>query len=164
MKFILNTIFLSLLSSFVFAQNDSLKTSPLSFLSYNNYLQYTTGNDVEMGLVAEINNYPSPKHVLILSKELSLTEDQKNQLKPTLAEMNRKALEMGKFLIAEETKLNKLFENKTINEGALVFYTNKIGALQGELRNAYLKAHFRTSKILTPAQLKKYSQLSNKNK
>jgi Spy/CpxP family protein refolding chaperone len=164
MNFLTNFIFLILLSGFASAQTDSSKTSPLKFMSYADYHQYSTGNDKGMGLIAEVNNYPSPKNVMALAKELGLSENQKSQVKILLTEMNRKALEMGKFLIAEETKLNKQFAGNTINEGSLVFYTNKIGALQGELRNAYLKAHFRTFKILTAPQLKKYSQLSNKNK
>jgi len=164
MRFLSNIILLLLLSGFASAKTDSLKLSPLKFLSDPDYQQYITGNDNGMGLIAEVNNYPSPKNVMVLAKKLGLSETQKAQVKNVLTEMNRKALEMGKFLIAEETKLNKQFSNNTINEGSLVFYTNKIGALQGELRNAYLKAHFRTFKILTALQLKKYSQLSNKNK
>lgn len=164
MKFLSNVLFLLFLSAFTLAQTDSLPVSPLKFLNYSDYQQYTTGNDKSMGLIAEVNNYPSPKNVLTLAKELGLSEIQKSQIKVILTEVNRKALEMGKFIITEETKLNQQFLKKTINEGSLVFYTNKIGALQGELRNAYLKSHFRTAKILTTLQLKKYSQLSNKNK
>ncbi len=164
MKFFINTVYLLLLSGFVHAQSDSLQKSTLKFISYSDYHQYSTGNDTDMGLIAEVNNYPSPKNVMALAKELGLSATQKTQVKAILTEMNRKALEMGKFLIAEETKLNKQFTNNTINEGSLVFYTNKIGALQGELRNAYLKAHLKTFKTLSPPQLKKYSQLSNKNK
>lgn len=152
----------TLLTSSLYAQKDSsLIVSPLNFLSNSQYQQYTTGKDVSMGLIAEVNGYPSPAKVMALSKKLSLSENQKNSINTILKEINRKALEMGKFIIAEETKLNKLFENKTINEGSLVFYTNKIGALQGELRNAYLKAHLKTHKILTPTQLKKYAEISN---
>lgn len=157
-------IFLFLFPGLSFAQSDSLKVSPLKFLSNNQYQLYTTGNDTDMGLVGNVNGYPSPKKAIALAKELGLTEEQKRSIKTILSEMNRKALEMGKFILAEENKLNKVFETKTVNEGSLVFYTNKIGALQGELRNAYLKAHLRTGKILNATQQKKYVQLINKNK
>lgn len=143
-----------------FAQNDSIGKSPVKFISDKQYHKYKNNIDEEMTHIAEVNNYPSPKKVLLFSKDLNLTETQKNQLRAILTEMNRKATEMGKFLINEETKFNKLFETNKINEGSLVYYTNKIGLLQGELRNAYLKAHFRTSRILTVSQLKKYLEVT----
>jgi Spy/CpxP family protein refolding chaperone len=142
------------------AQNDSVGKSPVKFISDLQYHKYKNSIDKEMTHIAEVNNYPSPKKVLQFSKDLNLTETQRNQLKTTLSEMNRKALEMSKFLIAEETKFNTLFETNKVNEGSLVYYTNKIGLLHGELRNAYLKAHFRTSRILTTVQLKKYLELT----
>ena len=71
---------------------------------------------------------------------------------------------MGGFLIAEHTKLNKLFEANKIDEGSLIYHTNKIGSLEGEMRNAYLRAHLRTHGILTAQQLKKYESLKNTNK
>jgi Spy/CpxP family protein refolding chaperone len=143
-----------------FAQNDSIGKSPVKFISDKQYHKYKNNIDEEMTHIAEVNNYPSPKKVLKFSKNLNLTETQRNQLKAILAEMNRKAAEMGNFLINEETKFNKLFETNKVNEGSLVYYTNKIGLLQGELRNAYLRAHFRTSRLLTVPQLKKYLELT----
>ncbi|RRN76589.1 hypothetical protein EIM50_23915 [Pseudoxanthomonas sp. SGD-10] len=152
------------LSIACYAQEESLSNSPLKFLSAKQYEYYIKGNNPELSKVAEINNYPSPKTALKLEKQLSLTTDQKSQIKTIATEMDRKLAEMGKFLIAEQTKLNALFESRKINEGSLIYHTNKIGSLEGELRNAYLKAHLRTWKVLTLPQLKKYEELNNKKR
>ena len=77
--------------------------------------------------------------------------------------MNRKAKEMNNFILAQEDKLNTLFKEQKVNDGSLIFYTNKIGALQGELRNAYLKAYIATKKVFTTNQLNKYKQLVVRN-
>ncbi len=146
-----------------YAQKDSLTKTPLKFISEEQYNYYLKGNDTELSRIAEVNNYPSPKTALKLEKQLALTTAQKSQIKTIATEMDRKLAEMGKFLINEQTKLNTLFENRKINEGSLIYHTNKIGSLEGELRNAYLKAHFRTWRVLTLPQLKKYTELNNKD-
>lgn len=144
-----------------FAQVDSIRISPVKYLSDQQYAAYKNGNALDMGLIAEVNGYPSPIKALALSNRLQLSTIQKNQLQVIATELKRKNKEMGEFIFDQETKLNSLFASQKINEGSLIYFTNKIGALQGELRNAYLKAHFRTRKILNPTQLKIYKELSN---
>ncbi|WP_304064342.1 hypothetical protein [Pedobacter glucosidilyticus] len=140
-------------------QTDSLKSIKPTYLSNEQYLAYTKANPFELVLVAEINNYPSPQKALQYAQQLNLNAAQKSQITQILNEMARKAKEMGSFILAQESKLNTLFKEQKINDGSLIFYTNKIGALQGELRNAYLKAHIATKKVLSATQLQKYKQL-----
>lgn len=151
-------------SQLLFAQDSLQQVSPLKFISSQNYQYYKNGGNSDLYLIAEVNNYPSPGSVLQLAKELSLTTDQKHQVNMIHIELNRKVKEMGGFLIKEQTKLNQLFETRKIDEGSLIYYTNKIGALEGELRNAYLRAHLRTSTLLSAQQLKKYQDINNKGK
>jgi len=163
MKYIISAFF-CLAMFYVHAQQDSVKSSPLKFIGDKEYAFYTQGNDPALVLIAELNNYPSPKTVLEKQKQLGLSATQKTQVQTIQTEMVRKLKEMGNFLIVEQTKLNKLFETNKINEGSLIYHTNKIGALEGEMRNAYLKAYLRTRDILTVQQLKKYQSLKNANK
>lgn len=161
MKTLIFTIYFIGLSLAVFAQQDSSFVSPFPFISGQQYQWYVEGNNPEMMLMAEVNNYPSPKNTLRFQKQLELTDYQKSQLRAIATETDRKLAEMSRFLIAEQTKLNTLFKTNKITEGSLIYYTNKIGSLEGELRNAYLRAHIQTRRILTPGQLDKYAQLSN---
>ena len=123
------------------------------------YLLYTQGKDFGLGNIAEQSNYPSPENVLQMASKLGINAVQKRELTKIQQEKQRKSLEMGKFIMEQEAKFNDLFKGNKINEGSLVFYTNKIGLLQGELRNAILKAHYQTWKLLTVSQLKKYQSL-----
>ncbi|KHJ37818.1 hypothetical protein PBAC_19790 [Pedobacter glucosidilyticus] len=141
-------------------QTDSVKSNTPAYLSHEQYMAYTKASPLGMVLIAETNNYPSPKKALQYAQQLNLSSVQKMQITQILNEMTRKAKEMDNFILAQESKLNTLFKEQKINEGSLIFYTNKIGALQGELRNAYLKAHIATKKVFSATQLQKYKQLA----
>jgi hypothetical protein len=70
---------------------------------------------------------------------------------------------MGNFIITNETKLEALFRAKKINESTLIFYTNRYGLYQGELRNAILNAAVNTNNLLSPQQVNKLQALKNHN-
>ena len=66
---------------------------------------------------------------------------------------------MNNFLITNERVMDSLFRYKKINNGTLIFYTNRYGLYQGELRNALLQACVKTEAVLTSTQIKKYNAL-----
>jgi hypothetical protein len=135
-------------------------SSPLKTMSYEQYKAYIGGIDInKLDAVAELNRYPSPKIALGFKKELGLTADQVSQLTAINTELKRKMKEMGAFIIKNETTLDNLFRTKQVDDGSLIFYTNRYGLYVGELRNAMLQTYLKTQNILTAEQLKKYGQL-----
>jgi hypothetical protein len=62
---------------------------------------------------------------------------------------------MGGFIVTNETKLDNMFRTRKINESELIFYTNRYGLYQGELRNAILQAALKTQQLLSPPQINK---------
>lgn len=133
--------------------------SPIRALSDEEYNAYKTGQDMGMGKTAELNNYPTPVKVLEFQKQLKLTSVQISQLKTAVEAMQFKTEEMGRFILAQEKKLNDLFAAGKADEGSIIYYSNKIGLYLGELRNAHLQAHLKARRILTPDQIKKYNRL-----
>lgn len=119
----------------------------------------TSKNRVGLIDVADRNQYPSPQKVLLWQKELLLNDRQKIAIALINKDLQRKTLEMNNFLITNEGALDSLFRLKKINNGLLIFYTNRYGLYQGELRNALLQACLKTEAVLTAAQLKKYDAL-----
>ena len=138
--------------------------SPIASLTAQEYFDLKNGFDMGMARVAEIHGYPSPEEVQKHAKELALTSTQKGQLQKILDAWKFKTREMGGFLIAQETKLNNLFASGKATDGAIIYYTNKIGLYQGELRNAHLQANLKTKNLLTGEQLKKYRRLRDQTK
>jgi Spy/CpxP family protein refolding chaperone len=135
--------------------------SPIPSLTYEEYMNYKMGKDPGMAKAADMNNYPGPMHVLNWEKELKLSVNQKSQIQSIYDIMKKKTAEMGDLIFKEEKKLNDLFASGKANEGSIIYYSNKIGLLQGELRNTYLQAHLKTQQMLTIDQVKKYRKLRN---
>ena len=71
-----------------------------------------------MGLaeIAEINNYPGPKHTLDLRNELGLTRDQVKKTEALDKVVASAALAKGEEIVLAEEELSKLFEAGTISE------------------------------------------------
>jgi Spy/CpxP family protein refolding chaperone len=136
------------------------RMSPLRSMPYEQYKAYLDGEDRDhLGLVAEVNHFPSPQKALDLKKELILTNVQVSALNVVNTELTRKMKEMGSMIVKNETTLNTLFKAKKLDDGTLIFYVNRYGLYQGELRNAILQSYIKAAAILTPQQNKKYQQL-----
>jgi hypothetical protein len=134
--------------------------SPLKAMSYEQYKAYTDGVDINgMALVAEVNHYPEPQKVMDLKRELGLTTVQASAIDKINIELHRKMKEMGGMIIKNEKALDDLFRTKKVNDGTLIFYANRYGLYQGELRNSILQACVKVQDILNPEQCKKYNQL-----
>jgi hypothetical protein len=145
------------------AQTDSTNQQQImpvkeAFLSKFEAYQ-TSKNKTGLLDIADFNQYPSPKKVLQWQKELQLNDRQKTAISLLNKEMLRKTTEMNNFLITNEKALDSLFKYKKINNGLLIFYTNRYGLYLGELRNALLQACVKTEALLNATQLKKYAAL-----
>lgn len=120
---------------------------------------YLNGHGMGMAKAAELNHYPGPKHVLDLSKELNLTEEQKGKTEQLFKSMKKEAVRLGKKLVKKERQLDSLFTDNSINESKLQKYLNEIGSLKSDLRFTHMKAHLKQKNILTPHHTKLYDKL-----
>ena len=146
----------------VMAQTDTVKSATLpdadNFLT--EFETYQADHQIS-GLiaVADRHQYPFPQKVLQLQKQLALNPRQVIVLTSIDKDLKRKVKEMNGFLITNEDTMDSLFRNHHLNNGRLIFYTNRYGLYQGELRNALLQACLKAEAILTNQQIKKYNQL-----
>jgi hypothetical protein len=130
------------------------KRSPVRTLTYQQYDAYLKGDAAtDMARVAEMNHYPMPDKVLKYKAELDLSPIQIKKLTEVNNYMHRRRLQVGGSIIDTEKKLDSLFKHNRRNEGDLIFYTNRYGLYQGELKNAMLQACLATEKLLTPQQI-----------
>lgn len=114
-----------------------------------------------MGLatIADVNNYPGPKHVIGLKTELSLTRDQLKKTEALDKVVSSSAVAKGEEIVLAEEELYKLFEAGTISEKALRLQLEQIGKLRADLRFIHLQAHLRMKQILTSDQIKQYNEI-----
>ena len=69
---------------------------------------YLTGQGMGFAKAAELNGYAGPKHVLELASELELTAEQRTRTQALFASMQTKAVALGRQLVDEERKLDRL--------------------------------------------------------
>ena len=136
-----------------------MQTRSVKALSDQQLADLKAGRGMGLALVAELNGFPGPVHVLELSKELSVSVRQRERIEALFAAMKREAVPLGQRLIRLESELDTLFASKSITQASLKSSMNTIGAVQGDLRAAHLKYHLLTLDVLTPQQVARYSEL-----
>ena len=129
-------------------------------MSYKQYKAYTDGVDINnLALVAELNHYPEPQKVLNLKKELGLTPSQITEVTSVNTEIHRKMKEMGEMIIKNEKAIDDIFKSRKLTDGDVIFFVNRYGLYEGELRTAILLTYLKMNDILTAAQKEKYQKL-----
>jgi hypothetical protein len=142
------------------ADSVTIKHSPLKTLSYEQYDALVKGEDIYgMSLAAELNHYPNPEKVIKYKKQLDLSPIQVNQFNAINKELHRKKLEMGLIIIHNERTLDSIFKYHRLDNGSLIFFANRYGLYQGEMRNVILQSCLKAWEMLTPEQIRKYEAL-----
>jgi hypothetical protein len=140
------------------------KKSTLKTLTDEEYTALLNGKDLyHMSLAAELNHFPSPEKALKYKKELDLSPQQLTKLTAVVKELRRKILEMGLIIIRNERTLDSIFKYNRLDNGTLIFYANRYGLYQGELRNVILQSCLVTKNLLTPQQARKIELLEKRN-
>jgi hypothetical protein len=109
--------------------------------------------------LAELNGYPGPRHVLDITSDLKLTDNQKVEIEMIYESMSRKAKAIGAKIIAIERDMDKAFANKTITEQGLKLLINNSADLYGQIRFVHLSAHIDTVRVLTAEQVQMYNKI-----
>lgn len=120
---------------------------------------YLSGHGMGMAKAAELNHHPGPKHVLELSEQLGLTQEQENRTEQVYQEMHKNAVRVGKQIVEAEKKLNTRFAQRNLRKASLQKLVMQISELQGTLRFVHLNAHLQMLDILSPEQIEKYDTL-----
>jgi hypothetical protein len=142
------------------ATDTLLLKSKARTLTDEQYTAYIKGTDIgNKAYVAELNHYPLPDKLLQYKKELDLSPSQISGITAILKQLQMKRLEIGASVIRNERLLDSMFRTKKIDEGIIIFYGNRYGLYEGEYRAAVLTACFKTQKLLTERQIKKFEAL-----
>jgi Spy/CpxP family protein refolding chaperone len=112
-----------------------------------------------MAKLAELNGYPGPRHVLDLTNELKLSDDQRKNITTIYDDMKEKAIELGQKIVNIERIANEEFANKSITDTQMKQLTLKSSEIYGHLRYTHLNTHLRMLDILTPEQITLYNNL-----
>ena len=117
------------------------------------------GRGMGMSLPAELNGKPGPLHVLELAEALNLDPAQRDAMAALVDAMKAAAIPLGERIIEQEGALGALFRQPAPDEGVIAQRVAQIGQLNAELRLVHLRTHLATTRLLTPEQIARYSQL-----
>ncbi len=132
-------------------------------LSEEDIQKYLNGEGMGLAKVAELNHYPGPKHVMELSSQLKMSDEQTTSIRKIYDAMHAKAVRLGNKIVKEEEQLNNLFAQGQIDTHTLATSMRELGALQGEFRASHLQAHLEMRTVLSAAQIGQYDQLRGYN-
>lgn len=132
---------------------------PVKALSQQQIEDLRAGRGMGLALVAELNGYPGPLHVLELADKLGLDDAQRAKVSDLLLEMRKEAIEVGGRLLAAEASLDRQFGERQVTAQSVAAGTQAIAALQGELRATHLRYHLVTVNLLKPSQVARYNEL-----
>lgn len=127
-------------------------------LSAEQVQEYLSGDGMGLALAAELNGHPGPRHVLELDGALELTDKQRAAVLAVFDAMRGEAQELGRRYVEAERELDRAFAERVLDEVALSLATAELGRLLGEIRNAHLRAHLRTTALLTTEQIRRYDE------
>lgn len=128
-------------------------------LSAQQIADYRAGNGMGLARAAELNGYPGPAHVLELASALDLSANQRARTEALFAQMQARAITIGKALVDEERALDRHFAARTIDPELLTQAMARIGTLLGELRQVHLHAHLEQAQVLSAPQIARYVEL-----
>ncbi len=120
---------------------------------------YLQGRGMGLAKPAELNGYPGPMHVLELSQQLQLTDDQRAATQRSFERMRAEAVRLGRLFVEKEAALNRLFGDVRADSANLQRLVGETARLHGELRLSHLRAHLEMRSILTLHQIARYKEL-----
>jgi len=136
-----------------------LQGRPVKALSDQQIADLRAGRGMSLALAAELNGYPGPLHVLEHADALGLSPAQRQKTKDLFDAMKAQAVSLGERLIDQEAELERQFTTRTIDPKALNDSTATIATTQGALRAAHLRHHLSMVELLTPEQVRRYTEL-----
>lgn len=128
-------------------------------LSEQQIADLRAGRGMGLALLAELNGYPGPAHVLELANALQLSEDQRVKTEALFEAMKAETIPIGERILAEETAADRLFAARQVTRAALDDAVSRIASVQGELRATHLRYHLSMRDLLSPEQITRYAEL-----
>jgi len=135
------------------------ETREIKALSAEEIKQYLSGAGMGFALTAELNRFPGPTHVLDLSGQLALSQEQRAATKRLMDTHKAEARAIGKRLVEAERMLDQLFASSKVDEAMLAGQVSTVAALHGDYRLSHLETHRKMRDLLTADQVERYVRL-----
>jgi len=112
-----------------------------------------------LALPAELNGFPGPAHVLELTSELDLSDEQEQSGTSIFEVMRAEAITMGEKLIQAEQSLDQGFKSGELDQSSLRDLIENAEAARADLRFVHLSRHLMMIGLIDDDQIGAYSVL-----
>ncbi len=136
-----------------------IQDRPVKALSAERTDGLLTGKGIGYALAAELNGYPGPRHALDMFGELGLSDGQLGKIQALFDDMQKRAISLGKEIVAAERALDGKFKTREIDRDSLRALVTRIAGLEGELRFVHLATHLEMRTVLTHHQVVLYDRM-----
>lgn len=159
----LGLIVLASITSIAFAQHANpyarMERNEIKSLAPDEVASLLAGRGMGFARAAELNGYPGPMHVIELSDQLNLTPAQLEASRRLMSEHRERARQLGAELVDAERRLDALFAQKNAEASNVSAAAERSGIQQAKLRAEHLNTHLQQTALLTPEQIRRYSEL-----
>ncbi|MEO1703444.1 MAG: hypothetical protein AAFR71_15480 [Pseudomonadota bacterium] len=131
----------------------------ISSLSVEDIVALENGEGWGLAKPAELNGFPGPAHILELSEQLQLENEQKTAVEAAFNAMNQKARELGNALVEAEASLDEAFMNQIATPELLAERLAATEQIRAALRAVHLSAHLEVTPLLSDDQKQRYAEL-----
>ncbi|MEL6234054.1 MAG: hypothetical protein AAFR46_06570 [Pseudomonadota bacterium] len=135
------------------------ETREIKSLSDQDIEALRRGDGWGLALPAELNGRPGPAHVLELRDALGLSAAQVKAVTAIFEEMRSEAIAAGERYIAAEAALSDAFVGADPSEDVLLDLLAEAAQARAALRFIHLSRHLSTPKLLSAAQIERYTLL-----
>ncbi|HNY40271.1 MAG TPA: hypothetical protein PKJ41_07745 [Bryobacteraceae bacterium] len=135
------------------------ETREITSLSEQDIEALREGSGWGLALPAELNGFPGPAHVLELSGELDLSDNQKERISAIFERMRVDAIAKGEVLIDAERDLDEGFAARDLDANRLRSLIEDAEAARADLRYVHLSRHLMTLDVLSADQIAEYAVL-----
>lgn len=132
---------------------------PIKSLSEQEIEALRGGDGMGFAMLAELNHFPGPRHVLAVSNRLQLSAAQIEATEVLFKDMRGRAVTLGEELIAAEARLDRAFADATVTADLLLDALLEIGEIKARLRFVHLEAHLQQRSLLTAEQISEYDEI-----
>lgn len=128
-------------------------------LSDDDISELRRGGGWGLAKAAELNGMPGPSHVLKMTEQIALSEDQKRRVRVVFEDMQREAIVEGERYVFLEEGLEERFRLRRVSPSELMTLLATLEESRARLRFVHLSAHLMLLDILTQSQIDTYNRL-----
>jgi len=131
----------------------------IASLSDEEVSAFREGAGMGFALIAELNHYPGPKHVLELADSLALDPGTIEKVREVFDGMQAEAIRLGNLYLENEAAFDRSFAERDVDPEGVGEWARQSAFVLAELRATHLNAHLAVRELIGEDAVTRYDRL-----